>query len=157
MYCLDSRMEPLSRYSNLKEGCKKPVRKPQRHQPGYCSLQSALWTYLAQINQLPRGTNPWKSGWVKQYLPHFCPKTLELCHNLVVFLDLKSAFDSFVRQALWRCLTLEGVPPKLMNLLKALYADSNTQIDEFVYQFDQLSCKNEIRISSWPVTQEIYT
>ena len=54
---------------------------------------------------------------------------LELRHTiqqptLVVFLDLKSTFESVDRQALWRCLTLKGVPPKFLNLLKAPYADS---------------------------------
>ena len=43
---------------------------------------------------------------------------------MVVFLDLKSSFDSVDRQALWRYLALKGVLPKFLNLLKALYADS---------------------------------
>ena len=44
--------------------------------------------------------------------------------TLVVFLDLKAAFDSVDRQQLWQCLAIKGVPSKFLSLIKALYADS---------------------------------
>jgi hypothetical protein len=41
--------------------------------------------------------------------------------TMVVFLDLKAAFDSVDRQVLWQCLSIKGVPSKFLSLLKALY------------------------------------
>ena len=48
--------------------------------------------------------------------------------TIVVFLDLKAAFDSVDRQALWRCLSIKGVPSKYLNLLKALYNNSRGRV-----------------------------
>ncbi|KAK4468373.1 hypothetical protein MN116_000167 [Schistosoma mekongi] len=42
--------------------------------------------------------------------------------TIVVFLDLKAAFDSVDREVLWQCLSLKGVPQKYINLIKALYS-----------------------------------
>jgi hypothetical protein len=48
--------------------------------------------------------------------------------TIVVFLDLKAAFDSVDRAALWKCLTIKGVPPKVIRLLKTLYANSRGRV-----------------------------
>ncbi|KER28519.1 hypothetical protein T265_04657 [Opisthorchis viverrini] len=48
--------------------------------------------------------------------------------TMVVFLDLKAAFDSVDRQALWQCLWSKGVPHKFLNLIKALYANSRDRV-----------------------------
>ena len=47
---------------------------------------------------------------------------------MVAFLDLKSAFDSVDRQALWQSLVIKGVPTKFLSLLKALYANSRGRV-----------------------------
>jgi hypothetical protein len=41
--------------------------------------------------------------------------------SIVVFLDIRAAFDSIDRTTLWNCLTKNGVPNKFVNMLKALY------------------------------------
>ncbi|KAH9588212.1 hypothetical protein MS3_00000127 [Schistosoma haematobium] len=43
--------------------------------------------------------------------------------TMVVFLDLKAAFDSVDREVLWQCLSLKGAPKKYINLIKALYSN----------------------------------
>jgi hypothetical protein len=48
--------------------------------------------------------------------------------TMVVFLDLKSAFDSVDRQVLWQCLSIKGVPSKFLSLLKALYNNSRGRV-----------------------------
>ncbi|KER32658.1 hypothetical protein T265_01342 [Opisthorchis viverrini] len=48
--------------------------------------------------------------------------------TMVVFLDLKAAFDSVDRQALWQCLWSKGVPHKFLTLIKALYANSRGRV-----------------------------
>jgi hypothetical protein len=48
--------------------------------------------------------------------------------TIVVFLDLKAAFDSVSRKALWNCLLKNGVPPKYVNLLKELYSNSESRV-----------------------------
>ncbi|KER19410.1 hypothetical protein T265_15549, partial [Opisthorchis viverrini] len=48
--------------------------------------------------------------------------------TVVVFLDLKAAFDSVDRQALWQCLRSKGVPSKFLTLIKALYANSRGRV-----------------------------
>ena len=48
--------------------------------------------------------------------------------TIVDFFDLKSAFDSVDRQALWRCLSIKGVPSKFLNLLMTLYNNSRGHV-----------------------------
>ncbi|CAH8507928.1 unnamed protein product, partial [Schistosoma guineensis] len=47
---------------------------------------------------------------------------------MVVFLDLKAAFDSVDRETLWQCLSLKGVPQKYINLVKALYSNTTSRV-----------------------------
>ena len=48
--------------------------------------------------------------------------------TIMVFLDLKAAFDSVSRNALWECLWRNGVPSKYISLLKALYINSESRV-----------------------------
>ncbi|CAH8645530.1 unnamed protein product [Dicrocoelium dendriticum] len=48
--------------------------------------------------------------------------------TVVVFLDIKSAFDSVDRCALWNCLLRKGVPEKYVNIIQALYARSTGRV-----------------------------
>jgi hypothetical protein len=48
--------------------------------------------------------------------------------TIVVFLDLKAAFDSVCRKALWGCLLKNGVPLKYVDLLKKLYSNSESRV-----------------------------
>ncbi|KER29536.1 hypothetical protein T265_13343, partial [Opisthorchis viverrini] len=48
--------------------------------------------------------------------------------TVVVFLDLKAAFDSVDRQALWQCLWSKGVPHKFLTLIKGLYTNSRNGV-----------------------------
>ncbi|CAH8497241.1 unnamed protein product [Dicrocoelium dendriticum] len=48
--------------------------------------------------------------------------------TVVVFLDIKGAFDSVDRCALWDCLLRKGVPDKYVNIIKALYAHSSGRV-----------------------------
>ena len=42
--------------------------------------------------------------------------------TILVFLDLKAAFDSVNREVLWQCLSIKGVPQRYINLIKPLYS-----------------------------------
>ena len=42
----------------------------------------------------------------------------------IAYVDLKSAFDSVDRQSLWLLLKSIGLPPKILNLMEALYTDT---------------------------------
>ena len=42
----------------------------------------------------------------------------------VAYVDLKAAFDSVDRAALWTLLLSLGIPPKLVELIKCLYTDT---------------------------------
>ena len=58
---------------------------------------------------------------------------LELRHTyrrptMVIFLDLKGAFDSVDRHSLIQCLAAKGVPPKFLQLVKALYANTRGRV-----------------------------
>ena len=48
--------------------------------------------------------------------------------TIVVFLDIRAAFDSLDRTALWNCLLERGVPEKFVNILKALYRDTSGRV-----------------------------
>ncbi|CAH8631509.1 unnamed protein product [Schistosoma intercalatum] len=47
---------------------------------------------------------------------------------MVVFLDLKAAFDSADREVLWQCVSLKGVAQKCINLVKALYSNTTSLV-----------------------------
>ncbi|CAH8658448.1 unnamed protein product [Schistosoma rodhaini] len=58
--------------------------------------------------------------------------------TMIVFLDLKAAFDSVDREILWQCLSLKGVPEKYINLVKALYSNTISRVrayGELSYDF----------------------
>ena len=42
------------------------------------------------------------------------------------YVDLKKAFDSVDREALWRLLALRGIPEKIIQLIRALYTDTTS-------------------------------
>jgi len=46
----------------------------------------------------------------------------------VAYLDIKAAFDSVDRQALWKALQSRGVPDILLNLIEALHHSTGARI-----------------------------
>ena len=42
----------------------------------------------------------------------------------MAYVDLKAAFESVDRNALWLLLASSGLPPEIINLFKALYTDT---------------------------------
>ncbi|KAH9596701.1 F-actin-capping protein subunit alpha, variant 3 [Schistosoma haematobium] len=48
--------------------------------------------------------------------------------TIVVFLDIRAAFDSLDRTVLWDCLLKKGVPEKFINILKALYTNTSGRV-----------------------------
>ncbi|CAH8492285.1 unnamed protein product [Dicrocoelium dendriticum] len=60
-------------------------------------------------------------------------QVLELRHihrrpTIVVFLDIRAAFDSVDRSALWNCLLKKGVPDKFVTILKVLYSHTSGKV-----------------------------
>jgi hypothetical protein len=47
---------------------------------------------------------------------------------VIVFLDIRAAFDSVDRTVLWNCLMRNGVPEKYINILKSLYLHTSAQV-----------------------------
>ena len=46
-------------------------------------------------------------------------------------MNLKAAFDSVDRQALWKCLSVSGVPSKFLNIIKTLYSNSRGRVNVY--------------------------
>ena len=44
------------------------------------------------------------------------------------YVDLKAAFDSVYRPALWQLLTVLGVPEKIIRLVSTLYSDTTSRV-----------------------------
>ena len=65
--------------------------------------------------------------------------------TMVVFLDFKSAFDSVDRQALWQCLTLKGVPSKILFLLKSLYTNSRGRVRVYGQLSPEFTTSSDVR------------
>ena len=65
--------------------------------------------------------------------------------TIVVFLDLKAAFDSVFRKGLWNCLERYGVPPKYIQLLKALYNNSESRVRVYNTLSRPFSTKSGVR------------
>ncbi|CAH8613849.1 unnamed protein product [Schistosoma guineensis] len=64
---------------------------------------------------------------------------------MVVFLDLKAAFDSVDREVLWQCLSLKGVPKKYINLIKALYSNTTGRVRAYGELSSQLITSSGVR------------
>ena len=47
---------------------------------------------------------------------------------LITFIDYEKAFDSVDRRVLWRLLEHYGIPPKIINLIKAMYDETTCRI-----------------------------
>ena len=47
---------------------------------------------------------------------------------LAAYSDLRKAFDSVTRNALWRILGLRGAPPKLINLIGELHSGTESAV-----------------------------
>ena len=75
---------------------------------------------------------------------------LELRHSfqqptLVVFLDLKSAFDSVDRQTLWQCLSVKGVRSKCLSIFKALYVNPRGRVRVYGQLSPEFSISGGVR------------
>jgi hypothetical protein len=65
--------------------------------------------------------------------------------TILVFLDLKSAFDSVCREALWHCLLKYGVPPKFVNILRSLYSNSESRVSVYGKQSKPFTTTSGVR------------
>ncbi|RUT72670.1 hypothetical protein DLK05_17160 [Ancylomarina longa] len=72
--------------------------------------------------------------------------------TIVVFLDLKAAFDSVDREVLWQCLSLKGVPKKYINLMKALYSNKTGR----VRAYGELSCDFATSSGVWQAVHHLH-
>ena len=60
---------------------------------------------------------------------HLMEKAIEHGETLFVFfIDLKKAYDSIPRQALWRVLEKCGVPPTMLNIIQSFHQDMKAEV-----------------------------
>ena len=64
---------------------------------------------------------------------------------ILVFLDLKAAFDSVDRNTLWYCLSQKGVPIKFVNLLKSFYSQSRGCVRVYDSLSPEFTTKSGVR------------
>ena len=53
------------------------------------------------------------------------------CYNrplILVFLDIRAAFDTVHRESLWQCLKHNGIPERFLDLLRSLYEHTNGRV-----------------------------
>ena len=65
--------------------------------------------------------------------------------TILVFLDLKAAFDSVDRNTLWYCLSQKRVPIKFVNLLKSLYSQSRGCVRVYDSLSPEFTTKSGVR------------
>nr|CAH8822387.1 unnamed protein product [Trichobilharzia regenti] len=65
--------------------------------------------------------------------------------TVIIFLDLKAAFDSVDREVLWRCLAVKGIPRKYIALIKALYSYSYSQVRAYGELSSELMTTSGVR------------
>jgi len=63
----------------------------------------------------------------------------------VAYVDLKAAFDSVDRNALWFLLASSGFPPEIINLFKALYTDTHSCVRVDGYDSEWFSVLSGVR------------
>nr|VZH96274.1 unnamed protein product [Spirometra erinaceieuropaei] len=50
------------------------------------------------------------------------------CPTAVCFIDLAATFDSVHRESLWRIMAVDGVPAKMMAIIKAYYCSTTARV-----------------------------
>lgn len=65
--------------------------------------------------------------------------------TIIVFLDIRGAFDSVDRATLWDCLSRKGVPRKFINLLRALYSQTLGRVRAYGELSAQFSIASGVR------------
>ena len=59
-------------------------------------------------------------------------QAIELGETLfVLFIDLKKAYDSIPRQALWRVLEKCGVPPTMLSIIQSFHQDMKAEVRQW--------------------------
>ena len=61
------------------------------------------------------------------------------------FIDFRSAFDSVDREALWNVLLSDGVPPKVVQLLRAYYSSTKARVRVYGEETDEFSLYTGVR------------
>ena len=61
------------------------------------------------------------------------------------FVDFKSAFDSLDRDALWNILLSDGVPSKIVNLLRSYYTQTKARVRVYGEESDEFSVDTGVR------------
>ncbi len=56
--------------------------------------------------------------------------------TVMCFVDFVSVFDSVDRDSLWRIMAADGMPPKLLRLVKAYYASTKMKVSFFGAAFE---------------------
>jgi transcription elongation factor Elf1 len=64
---------------------------------------------------------------------------------LACFFDLKKAYDTVNREALWGLLGKYGVPPKVVNLLRSLYTNMKASVEIDGQRTDEFEVNNGLR------------
>ncbi|CAH8560679.1 unnamed protein product [Dicrocoelium dendriticum] len=65
--------------------------------------------------------------------------------TIVAFLDIRAAFDSVDRPALWRCLLKKGVPEKYTAILRALYLHTSGRVRVYGKLSSQFAVNSGVR------------
>jgi hypothetical protein len=68
--------------------------------------------------------------------------------TVVCFVDFKAAFDSVFREGLWSILRSEGVPTKLIQIIKALYRDTRCTVRVYNTISDSFTIDSGVRQGS---------
>ena len=73
-------------------------------------------------------------------------KTIEHDDTLfVLFVDLKKAYESVPRQALWRVLKKVGVPPKMLSIIRSFHEGMQAEVRVKDITMDTIEVMNGLR------------
>ena len=75
----------------------------------------------------------------------------------VAFVDLKAAFDSVDRNALWKAMRGIGVPSVLMDLIIDLHTATSARVRDCIWSQSKLSISTKLRIYSTCVLPILYS
>ena len=65
--------------------------------------------------------------------------------TIITFVDFKAAFDSVDREGLWNILYWDGVPRKLLNVLKAMYKQTQSMVRAYGQLSDPFAIGSGVR------------
>ena len=76
-------------------------------------------------------------------------KTIEHEESYIIFVDLRKAYDSVPREAMWKVLGKYGIPPRMLEIVQSFHNDMRAELRDVRWR-DQGDVRSTSRMYDGP-------